>query len=81
VLIGATFDKTSDLYKALSSNTNIKNIIRIDIPGDNVIKGVGALQSFLEKGDNHPHFTYAFGKNADENRKALALLLQSLGVK
>lgn len=80
VLIGATFDSKSDLYSALSSNKNIKNIIRIDIPGDNVIDGIGALGSFLQKGNNHPHFTYAFGENADENRKALAMILQSLGV-
>ncbi|MBL7760517.1 MAG: RHS repeat-associated core domain-containing protein [Sediminibacterium sp.] len=80
ILIGATFDGKSDLSKALSSNKNIKNIIRIDIPGDNVVKGIGALQSFLEKGDNHPHFSYAFGDNADENRKALSLILKSLGV-
>jgi hypothetical protein len=80
VLIGATFDSKSDLYTALSSNENIKNIIRIDIPKDNVIQGVEALKSFLEQGDNHPHFSYAFGTNADENRKALAMILQSLGV-
>ncbi|MEQ1585776.1 MAG: DUF6443 domain-containing protein [Cyclobacteriaceae bacterium] len=80
VLIGATFDTKSDLYKSLTSNKNIKNIIRIDIPEDNVIEGIGALQSFIEKGDNHPHFTYAFGNNADENRKALAMILRTLGV-
>ena len=80
ILIGATFDKNSDLSSALAANKNIKNIIRIDIPGDNVVKGIGALGSFLEKGNGHPHFAYAFGENADENRKALSMILESFGV-
>lgn len=76
----ATFDNNSDLYSALSLNKNIKNIVRIDIPDDNVIKGVGALGSFLKKGNNHPHFKYEFGENADENRKSLSMILKSLSV-
>jgi|688.fasta_scaffold197021_2 hypothetical protein len=80
VLIGATFTQDSDLSKALSENKNIKNIIRVDIQGDNVTKGVRALNSFLQKSDNHPHFKYAFGKDADQNRKNLAEYLKSKGV-
>ena len=80
ILIGPTFTKDSNLFEALSSNENIKNIIYLNIKDDNVIEGYGALKSFVEKGDSHPHFKYAFGKDADENRKALSLILKTLGV-
>ena len=80
ILIGPTFTKDSNLLEALSSNENIKNIIYLNIKDDNVIEGYGALKSFVEKGDSHPHFKYAFGKDADENRKALSLILKTLGV-
>jgi RHS repeat-associated protein len=80
ILIGAPFTKDSDLFKALASNENIKNIIRIDIPGDNVTKGRGAMKRFMKQGDNHPHFKFAFHKNAAKNQKELAKYLKSLGV-
>lgn len=86
VLIGSTVPTNSDLYKALSSNANIKNIIRIDIPNDkfsnpNSIKDLlkGVLDA-LKKGDKLPHFIYALPQN-DKEREELAKQLYDAGVR
>lgn len=80
ILIGSPWKKDNDLQKALESNTNIKKIIRIDIPGDNVSDGTSALPSFLSQGNDHLHFKYAFNKGVNKNRKELADFLKAQGV-
>jgi RHS repeat-associated protein len=87
ILIGSPIAKNSDLYKSLTSNKNIKNVIRIDIEGDNVdnlseglTKALGVIISFIVNGNDHPHFKYAFNKDADANRKQLAEDLKKQGV-
>jgi RHS repeat-associated protein len=86
VLIGSMVSTNSDLYKALSSNSNIKNIIRIDIPNDRFSnpKGIkdfikGVIDA-LEKGDKLPHFIYALPQN-DKEREELAKQLYDAGVR
>ncbi len=87
ILIGSPIAEDSELFKQLSTNANIKNIIRIDIEGDDVRdlnKGGSiwsALWNFLKKGEDHPHFKYAFGENAEKERKKLAEDLKKQGVK
>ena len=87
ILIGTPILNNSDLYKELSGNKNIKNIIRIDIPGDEVKdanKGfwnaVLAAAMMTLQGDDHPHFKYAFGEDASKNQKQLAEDLKKKGV-
>ena len=81
ILIGTSIKEDSDLYKELKNNPNIKNIIRIDIDGDNVQEGLGALPSFLIEGDEHPHFKFAFGEDAKNNTEELTNDLIDKGVK
>ncbi len=82
VLIGTSIEEDSGLYKSLLNNENIKNVIRVDIPGDNVQDAnFETLMSFYNLGDSHPHFKYAFGKKAEENTKQLANYLKEQGVK
>jgi len=85
VLIGSPVSTNSELYKALSSNSNIKNIIRIDIANDrfsnpqgikDLIKGV---IDALKKGEKLPHFIYAVPQN-DKEREELAKQLRDAGV-
>jgi RHS repeat-associated protein len=67
VLIGSPISDNSKLYKQLSGNKNIKNIIRIDIPNDMLSNpssdggfNLGGLQnSPLWDGNNGPHFDLA----------------------
>ena len=87
VLIGSPILNDSELYKELSGNKNIKNIIRIDIEGDDVsgvneglVNRIVTLYNTLTKRDNHPHFKYAFGSDAEKNQKELAEDLKKKGV-
>jgi RHS repeat-associated protein len=92
ILIGAPISTESDLYKALSSNANIKNIIRVDIPndpfsnpesltpGDGVVGFAKGVMQFMEMGDNIPHFKYARPEN-DAERAQLADELYEQGVR
>ncbi len=43
--------------------------------------GIKAIWNLIRKGDDHPHFKYAFNKEADKNRKELAEDLKKEGVK
>ena len=87
VLIGSPIDESSQLWKDLSSNKNIKNIIRKDIEGDdvrNMNNGGSTLKAFwnfMTKGEGHPHFKFAFGKNAKSNSEQLGKELKDKGVK
>ncbi len=87
VLIGSPIAEDSQLWKDLQANKNIKKIIRKDIEGDdvkNINKGgskLKALWNFLTKGEGHPHFKYAFGKDAKKNSDALGKELHDKGVK
>jgi RHS repeat-associated protein len=87
ILIGTPILSNSDLYKDLSNNKNIKNIIRIDIPGDDVKDAnksiwhaIYAAAALIIQGDDHPHFKYAFGVDAEKNQKQLAGDLKKMGV-
>ncbi len=87
ILIGTPILNNSDLYKELSGNKNIKNIIRIDIPGDevkdankSVWHAIAAAAALILQGDDHPHFKYAFGEDAAKNQKQLAEDLKKKGV-
>ena len=46
-----------------------------------VPESVKTIVSFLWNGEDHPHFKYAFNKNADADRAQLAKDLVSAGVK
>ena len=88
ILVGTSILNTSELYQALASNQNIRNIIRVDISGDDtttvnesVLNLISTALSFGDKGDDHPHFKYAFGPNAPQYTKELALQLMQQGVK
>lgn len=87
VLIGTPISEDSELWKELKANKNIKNIIRKDIPGDDVAKlnkggsKFKALINFITKGEGHPHFKYAFGKNAKKNSEKLGKELYKKGVR
>jgi len=88
ILLGTPILADSDLFQLLQSNSNIKNILRIDIPGDDVatvnqsgLNAATAMWNFGTKGDFHPHFRYAFGDNAMQYTAELALQLQEEGVK
>ena len=81
VLIGTTIPTDSELYYALLENENVRNVIRIDIEGDNVDEGIKALPSFMIQGDNHPHFKCALHTDSKDCTKELACNLQEQGVK
>jgi len=88
VLIGSPVGDNSDLYKQLSGNKNIKNIIRYDLKGDalsnpqdvyDFIKGGG---QGLFQGDNAPHFDAARpGNEADKLMGVIVEWLKQQGVK
>ena len=64
----------------MKNHANISNVITVDIPGDNAADSVLSVPSFIFKGDDHPHFKYAFNKSADEDRKQLAKDLVDEGI-
>jgi RHS repeat-associated protein len=87
ILIGTPILNSSSLYKDLSSNKNIKNIIRIDIPGDRVKdanksfwNAILAAAQLIIQGNDSPHYKYAFNKDAKKNQKQLAEDLKKQGV-
>ena len=87
ILIGSPISNYSELWDKLKNNINIKNIIKIDIEGDNVAianeggSKLGLMFSFFTKGNDHPHFKFAFLKNAFENAIELGKELIGKGVK
>jgi RHS repeat-associated protein len=93
VLIGTSISEDSQLWKDLQNNANIKNIIRKDIEGDdmgNINDGnnlnlwgiIKAGFNFGIKSDEeHPHFNYAFGEDAEGNSQELGKELINEGVK
>ena len=88
ILLGSPIQTDSDLFQALLGNNNIKNVVRFDIPGDDVstinqspLNAFSAAVSFATKGDNHPHFQYAFGANAPQLSRELADQMMQQGVR
>ena len=72
VLIGSPISDDSKLYRQLSGNKNIKNIIRIDIPND-LLSNPKSMMDFINGGwqnrnDNGPHFDLA-RPGADTDKK------------
>ena len=86
ILIGSPISSDSDLYKQISENKNIGNIIRFDIPGDKLSNPKDILD-FINGGlqnssDNGPHFNLARpGADVDKSIKAVTDWLSSQGVK
>lgn len=90
ILIGSPISDESDLYKDLSGNKNIKNILRYDLKGDALsnpqdvydflVKG-GVFQGVLQ-GNNAPHFDAARpGGEADKLINSIVEWLKQNGVK
>lgn len=86
VLIGSTIGTDTDLYKALTSDKNINNVIRIDIPGDafsnpkglmDFLKGV---KDYANLKDELQHFLYAKPEN-DKQREELGKTLYDQGLR
>ncbi len=87
VLIGSPISDDSSLYKQLSGNENIKNIIRVDIEGDllsnsSFLEYMGGAAQVLFMGDDAPHFDLARpGAEADAAiQKAVQYIIDN-GVK
>ena len=63
ILIGSPVSSDSDLYKQLSENENIGNIIRVDIEGDLLSDPQGIMDyirgGVQNVGDGGPHFDLA----------------------
>lgn len=90
VLIGSPISDKSDLYKQLSGNKNIKNVLRYDLKGDAlsnpqdmydfIVKG--ALLQGGVQGNGAPHFDAARPrKEADKLMNTIVQWLQQQGVK
>jgi hypothetical protein len=91
-LIGSPIGDNSDLYKELSGNKNIKNILRYDLKGDalsnpqdvfDFIKGgVQSSPSPVGNGDNAHHFDAARrGATANKLIDTIVQWLKDKGVK
>jgi pimeloyl-ACP methyl ester carboxylesterase len=92
ILIGSPIGDNSDLYKELSGNKNIKNILRYDLKGDalsnpqdvfDFIKGgVQSSPSPVGNGDNAHHFDAARrGATANKLIDTIVQWLKDKGVK
>jgi RHS repeat-associated protein len=86
ILIGSPISSDSDLYKQLSGNKNIGNIIRYDISGDKLSNPKDILDfingAYQNKSDSGPHFDLARpGSDADKAIKVVTDWLKSQGVK
>lgn len=88
-MIGSPISDNSSLYKELSSNDNIKNIVRIDIEGD-LLSNPKDVEEFLQgiyqnspagEGDAAPHFNLARpGEATDQRIKEMVVELLKRGV-
>ena len=87
VLIGTPIDKSSDLYKSLTSHENIKNVISVDVEGDflsneqgNVnIKDWGKHILSGESYESYPHFYYTTNDKGQQDQ--LVKTMKDKGVK
>lgn len=84
ILIGSPISDNSKLYKALSSNTNIGQVLRFDIEKDKLSNAdaIEFLQgAFQNSSDDGPHFDLARpGKQADTNIQGVIDWLRKNGV-
>jgi LysM repeat protein len=81
ILIGSAISNSSPLMQQLLKSENIGSVHRVDIPGDNSAQGLASVPSFIWQGDDHPHFKYAFNKNAHANRLKLFKEIVNKGIK
>ncbi len=86
VLIGSPVADDSKLFKQLSGNENIKNIIRIDIEGDKLSNPSSLMEyiqgAFQNSGDDGPHFDLARpGQEADQAIQDAVNRIKEGGVK
>lgn len=86
ILIGSPISTKSDLYKQLTENKNIGNVIRFDIPGDKLSNPKSILE-YLDGGlrqnikDSGPHFNLARpGVSEDKLIQTVTDWLKSQGV-
>lgn len=85
ILIGSPISTKSDLYKQLTGNKNIGNVIRFDIPGDKLSNPKDILQ-FVRGGlqnlsNDGPHFNLARpGVSEDKLIQTVTDWLKSQGV-
>ncbi len=86
VLVGSPISNDSELYKELSGNKNIRNIIRIDIPNDK-LSNPKSLMEFIKggwqnKNDSGPHFDLARpGQEADKKIQQSVEQIKKEGIK
>ncbi len=89
ILVGTPILSDSSLYQELEISSNILNVIRVDIPGDetttineNPIDKIAFMWNFANQGfAGHPHFSYSFNENAEANTAELAADLVTQGVR
>ncbi|TWI95983.1 RHS repeat-associated protein [Mucilaginibacter frigoritolerans] len=90
VLIGSPISDKSDLYNDLTSNKNIKNVIRYDIKGDAISNPQGVYDFLIKggliqgggQGDKAHHFDAARpGAQANQLMDTIVKWLQQQGVK
>ena len=86
VLVGSPISSDSELYKQLSANKNIKNIIRIDIEGDK-LSNPKSFSEFVKGGfqnmdvENGPHFDLARpGTKTDQRIQEAVNMIKRQGV-
>ncbi len=85
ILIGSPISDESDLFKELSNNDNIGNILRVDIEGDLLSNPNDVLEylqgAFQNSSDDGPHFDLARpGKEVDQNIQKIINWLKENGV-
>jgi RHS repeat-associated protein len=84
ILDGSPIPEDSELYKALTNNKNIKNVIRRDLSGDNVsevgdksiLEKMGVLKDLLTN-DKHSHFDVS---RTEDGPKKLVEYMKGEGV-
>ncbi|MBK7909391.1 RHS repeat-associated core domain-containing protein [Candidatus Pollutiaquabacter sp.] len=86
ILIGSPISDNSDLFKQLSGNKNIKNIIRIDIPNDKFSNPGTSMEYILggwqNRNENGPHFDLARpGIESDKRIQQAVDQIKNNGVK
>ncbi len=85
ILIGSPISTKSDLYKQLTENKNIGNVIRFDIPGDKLSNPKDILQfirgGLQNRNNDGPHFDLARpGVSEDKLIQTVTDWLKSQGV-
>ncbi len=87
VLIATPIDKSSDLYKKLTSHKNIKNVISVDVEGDFLSNEQGNVNIIVlikhilsgRSYESYPHFYYTTNEKGQQDQ--LIKTMKEKGVK